>query len=44
MIINCKEKFIARRGARLCEERSEERNTNREGEALGSATATDDLF
>ena len=30
--------FVARRGARLCEEQREERNTNREGVASGSAT------
>ncbi len=29
---------VAGRGARLCDERSEERNTNREGEASGHAT------
>ena len=35
----CDGLFVARRGASLCEERSEERNTNREGVASGSATA-----
>ena len=30
--------FVARRGAGLCEEQSEEQDTNREGVASGSAT------
>ena len=30
--------MLRQRGARLCEERSEERNTNREGVASGGAT------
>jgi hypothetical protein len=30
--------MVARSGARLCEEQREERNTNREGVASGSAT------
>lgn len=30
--------MLCRRGVRLCEERSEERNTNREGMASGGVT------
>ena len=35
---------VARRGARLCDKRSAERNTNGEGEASGSATQNLDIY
>ena len=34
----CDGLFVARRGESLCEERSEEQDTNREGVASGGAT------
>ena len=37
-------RIVARRGARLCDKRSAERNTNREGVASGSATQKNNII